>query len=322
MKKLFLLISILLTITATTIPLYAGCRGCCSHHGGVVCINGVTKCRDGSPLSQKCATKGCNKCGDVSSTPTTVSKPQDPAVFPDNSKPKESPTVSPGFYHCNGHVAYGIPGPDDQLLCREGYTVGYDYDRKVPTWVAYRLTPDSVNKKFERSNKFKEDTDIPPQYRSTLSDYKGSGYDRGHMAASATIDSSYNAMMESFLLSNMTPQLPGLNRQGWRYLEQYVREWTNERGELYVVTGTMFIGEHTVIGNGVHVPTHFYKIVFDPAGMDAIAFLVPHRPISKYKLPGYIVSVDEVEQLTGLDFNNLLDDTVEDDIEDDIEEMW
>lgn len=189
------------------------------------------------------------------------------------------------------------------------------------TWVAYRLTPGSVNKKFKRSNKFKADTEISVQYRSKLSDYKGSGYDRGHMAALATVDSSYNAMMESFLLSNMTPQLPDLNRQGWRYLEQNIREWTNERGELYVVTGVMFIGEHGIIGNGVHVPTHFYKIVFDPVGLDAIAFLVPHRAISKRELPGFIVSVDEVERRTGLDFNNLLDDTVEDDIEDDVEAM-
>lgn len=183
------------------------------------------------------------------------------------------------------------------------------------------MTPGSVNKKFKRSNKFKADTEISVQYRSKLSDYKGSGYDRGHMAALATVDSSYNAMMESFLLSNMTPQLPDLNRQGWRYLEQNIREWTNERGELYVVTGVMFIGEHGIIGNGVHVPTHFYKIVFDPVGLDAIAFLVPHRAISKRELPGFIVSVDEVERRTGLDFNNLLDDTVEDDIEDDVEAM-
>jgi len=142
------------------------------------------------------------------------------------------------------------------------------------------------------------------------------------MAASATVDSSYNAMMESFLLSNMTPQLPGLNRQGWRYLEQYIREWTNERGELYVVTGVMFVGSNSIIGNGVHVPTHFYKIVFDPIGLDAIAFLVPHRAISKGDLPGFIVSVDEVERVTGLDFNSMLDDGVEDDIEDDVEAMW
>ena len=316
MKKLTLLISILLIITVTTATVSADCRGCCSRHGGVDCIDGVTKCRDGSPLSQKCVAKGCNKCETVSSTPTPVSTETRESIT------ESPPTVSPGSYHCNGHVAYGIPGPEDQLLCREGYTVGYDYDRKVPTWVAYRLTPDSVNKKFKRSNKFKTDTEIPVKYRSTLSDYKGSGYDRGHMAASATVDSSYNAMMESFLLSNMTPQLPGLNRQGWRYLEQYIREWTNERGEMYVVTGVLFEGEHGVIGNGVHVPTHFYKVVFDSVGMDAIAFIVPHRPISKGELPGFIVSVDEVERLTGLDFNSLLDDTVGDDMEDDVESMW
>ena len=328
MKKLILLISILLLITVSTSPSFADCRGCCSRHGGVDCIDGVTKCRDGSPLSQKCKAKDCNKCGSVSpkSTPATVPNTQYPALLPDNSNAKKpltvSPPVSPGSYHCNGHVAYGIPGPEDQLLCREGYAVGYNYDRKDPTWVAYRLTPDSVNKKFERSNKFKEDTEIPVQYRSKLSDYKGSGYDRGHMAASATVDSSYNAMMESFLLSNMTPQLPGLNRQGWKYLEAYIRDWTNKRGELYVVTGAMFVGEHGVIGNGVHVPTHFYKVVFDPAGMDAIAFLVPHRAISKGDLPGFIVSVDEVERLTGLDFNSMLDDGIEDDIENDVERMW
>jgi len=80
--------------------------------------------------------------------------------------------------------------------------------------IAYRFTPEGVNKKFKLLNKFREYTEIPVQYRSTLSDYKGSGYDRGHMAASATLDNSYDAMVESFLLSNMTPQLPGLNHQG------------------------------------------------------------------------------------------------------------
>ncbi|MFC1814501.1 DNA/RNA non-specific endonuclease [Thermodesulfobacteriota bacterium] len=299
MKKLTLFIFILLIFSLLTATSYADCRGCCSRHGGVDCIDGATKCRDGSPLSQKCLAKDCNKCRAVSSTPASVpTKPKSVTV--------SAPPSSPGSFRCNGHVAYGIPGPEDQLLCREGYAVGYDYDRKVPAWVAYHLTPDSVNPKFKRSNKFKEDTEIPAQYRSTLSDYKGSGYDRGHMAASATVDFSYKSMMESFLLSNMTPQLPGLNRQGWRYLEQHIREWTNDRGKLYVVTGAMFVGSNSIIGNGVHVPTHFYKVVYDSVSQDAIAFLVPHRAISKGDLPAFIVSVDEVERLTGLDFNNLL----------------
>lgn len=314
MKKLALFISILISISLIPFTVYADCHGCCSGHKGVACIDGITKCRDGTPLSDKCKTKGCNKCDSIS-----ISKSQ-------NSISKSSSAIIPNkpasAFKCNGHVAYGIPGTDDQLLCREGYAVGYDYDTKIPAWVAYRLTPDSVNKKFERSNKFKEDIEIPSKYRSTLSDYKGSGYDRGHMAASATVDFSYNAMTESFLLSNMTPQLPGLNRQGWKYLESYIREWVNKRGELYVITGTLFVGSHGIIGNGVHVPTHFYKIIFDPIAMNAIAFLVPHRPISKSDLPAFIVSVDEVEFRTGLDFNNFLDDAIEDDIENDIEIMW
>ena len=316
MKKLTLvLITILIAVLTVTVSVKADCRGCCSRHGGVECADGVTKCRDGSPLSSTCSAKGCDKCGSIpAQAPAPISSKESVTVY--------TPPVSPGSFRCNGHVAFGIPGPDDQLLCREGYAVGYDYDRKIPTWVAYRLTPDSVNKKFKRSNKFKEDTEIPAQYRSRLSDYKGSGYDRGHMAASATVDSSYNAMLESFLLSNMTPQLPGLNRQGWRYLESYIREWTNERGKLYVVTGVLFEGDHGIIGNDVHLPTHFYKVVYDSVSQDAIAFLVPHRNISKSELPECIVSVDEIEQRTGLDFNRLLDDVIEDDIEDDVERMW
>ena len=308
MKKPIRFLVILLTSFLITGTVYADCTGCCSGHGGVVCKNSVTICRDGTALSQKCIEKGCNKCGSSS-----VLKKQDSV---------HNAIKSASTFRCNGHVAYGIPGPEDQHLCREGYAVGYDYDRKIPAWVAYRLTPDSVNKKFQRSNKFKIDTEIPIQYQSKLSDYRGSGYDRGHMAASATVDCSYKAMMESFLLSNMTPQLPGFNRQGWKYLESYVREWTNERGELYVVTGVIFEGNYAIIGNGVHVPTHFYKVIYDSVSQDAIAFIVPHRAVSKKELSVFIVSVDEVESRTGLDFNSLLEDALEDDIEDDIEEMW
>jgi len=83
----------------------------------------------------------------------------------------------------------------------------------------------------------------------------------------------------------------------------------------------MYSGAHGIIGNGVHVPTHFYKVIYDPVNQDAIAFLAPHRKISKSDLPTFIVSVDEVERRSGFDFNNLLDDVVEDDIEDDVEEM-
>ena len=84
----------------------------------------------------------------------------------------------------------------------------------------------------------------------------------------------------------------------------------------------MFSESYKVIENGFHVPTHFYKVIYDPINQDAIAFLVPHMKILKSDLPAFIVSVDEVEQRSGFDFNNLLDDVMEDDIEDDVEGMW
>lgn len=225
-------------------------------------------------------------------------------------------------WECGSHVAFGVPGEEDQLLCREGYAVGYDYDRKVPAWVAYHITKDSTEAKHKRSNRFTVDREIPEDYRSTLGDYKGSGFDRGHMAPSATVDFSQAAMQESFLLTNMAPQLPGLNRQGWRYLEAYIRDWAADRGELYVVSGPVFEGELTTIGNNVGVASGFFKVVFDPAQRDGIAFIVPHRNVSKNEVPSFIVSIDQVEERAGLDFLSSLPDDVEADIEDDVEVLW
>ena len=230
---------------------------------------------------------------------------------------------SPSFaWQCNGHVAFGIPGNTDQLLCRKGYAVGYDYTRKIPIWVAYHISAESVEPKFKRSNHFREDDEVPESFRSTLSDYKGSGYDRGHMAPAATVDFSKESMEESFLLTNMAPQLPGLNRQGWRYLEAYIREWAVNRGDLYVVSGALFDQDPTVIGDGVNVPNRFYKVVYDPTEKDAIAFIVPHRKFTKSEIPNFIVSIDEVEAQSGFDFLSKLPDALEDDIEDDVATMW
>ena len=102
-------------------------------------------------------------------------------------------------FECKEHVRFGMPNQPDQFLCREGYAVGYNYSKKGPEWVAYYLTKESVNKKFKRSNKFLEDKEVPERYRANLSDYKKSGYDRGHIAASATVDSSEKAMKESMV---------------------------------------------------------------------------------------------------------------------------
>ncbi|WP_299496263.1 DNA/RNA non-specific endonuclease [uncultured Shewanella sp.] len=219
------------------------------------------------------------------------------------------------YADCGEHLTLGTPSDSDQLLCREGYALGYNYQNKVADWVAYYITTDSVNAYYERSNYFKTDSDLPSDYQSISDDYTFSGYDRGHLAPSGTMDFNEDSMQESFLMSNMAPQLAGFNRGGWKGLEEIVREWANEYVSLYVVTGPIWDGNETYIGNGVYIPTHFYKVILDPYFNDAIAFILPHESISSSELANYITTVDAVEALTGLDFFSELDDSIENDIE-------
>ena len=224
---------------------------------------------------------------------------------------------------CGQHLVKGTPSEaSDQILCRSGYAVGYNYDTKNADWVAYHITAESVNAKFKRSNRFKADQELPEYAQSTLSDYSKSGYDRGHLAPSAAMDFSQESMQSSFLLSNMSPQLPGFNRVGWRLLEEHVRDLANEYQELYVVTGPIYEGGEATIGNGVIIPSAFYKVILDPYYNDAIAFIVPHRDVSGSELANFVTTIDEVEQRTNLDFFSATTDGTETTMEAMLWEMW
>ncbi|WCP67901.1 DNA/RNA non-specific endonuclease [Vibrio tubiashii] len=224
---------------------------------------------------------------------------------------------------CGKHLDVGLPSEQpDQVLCRDGYAVGYNFQTKNADWVAYHITAESVNASFKRSNSFKEDSELPDYARSTLADYSGSGYDRGHLAPSATMDFSQDSMKQSFLMSNMSPQLPGFNRVGWRILEEHVRDLANEYNELYVVTGPIYQGNENTIGNNVIIPSAFYKVILDPAFNEAIAFIVPHRDVSSIELASFVTTIDAVEQQTGLDFFSLIADSTEESMEAQLWEMW
>lgn len=226
------------------------------------------------------------------------------------------------FAACHQHLAVGAPSSSDQQLCREGYSVGYNYQNKVADWVSYHITAASVNGFYKRSNYFKTDQDIPTAYRAISSDYSSTGYDRGHLAPSGTMDFNQNSMKESFLMTNMAPQLPGFNRGGWKGLEDKIRQWANDYNELYVVTGPIWDGSETYIGNGVYIPSKFYKVVLDPAYNEAIAFIIPHRKVSTSELADFITTVDAVEAATNLDFFSSLPNYIEDDMENVIWNMW
>ncbi|ELR64618.1 DNA/RNA endonuclease G [Photobacterium marinum] len=223
---------------------------------------------------------------------------------------------------CHQHLEQGTPSESDQILCRDGYAAGYNYQNKVSDWVAYHITKESVNAFYERSNSFRSDKDVPSSFRVTSSDYSKTGYDRGHLAPSGTMDFTQQSMQQSFLMTNMAPQLPGFNRGGWKALEEKVREWANTYNELYVVSGPIWDGNETYIGNGVYIPSRFYKVILDPAYNEAIAFIVPHRKVSASELASFIVTVDQVEELTNLDFFSELPDDVEEEAENAEWDMW
>lgn len=211
----------------------------------------------------------------------------------------------------NYHIPFGIKDTCDQIIKREAFEVCYDYKRKNPKWVSYTITKESVSVVRKRENRFYEDKEIPKEYRAVLKDYKKSGYDRGHMMPNATGDYSKTSQKETFFLSNMTPQHPRLNRQGWARLEAYVRELAVSFGTVNVVTGALYDEKREYIGNRVDIPDYLYKVMYIPSQNIMYAFLMPNSEVKKSEFKNYRKSVNEIEALTRIDFFNMLDDEVE-----------
>ena len=206
---------------------------------------------------------------------------------------------------CPQHAPYGapiskIPTTQGQYLCRVGYAAHYNYNTKVSEYVVERIVKQNLSGGQKRGDDFREDPEVPVQFRSTLKDYQGSGYDRGHMAPAADFPYSAQAMSESFFLTNMMPQVPGNNRGIWKYTETYTRAWVEAYGEALVVTGVIYSQPLPDMGNGVKVPSHIYKVVVVPSIGKSISFLFPNQKLPVEDLPKYIVSIAEIEQYTGL----------------------
>jgi len=205
-----------------------------------------------------------------------------------------------------------------QVIEHGSYTLSYDETHEQAEWVAYELTASEVNGRYERTDNFRRDPKVATGSAS-LSDYKGSGYDRGHLAPAADMSFTRGAMSESFYLSNMTPQEPSFNRGIWRSLESRVRDWAQNNGSVYVVTGGILSGSYKdEIGpNDVTVPSHYYKVILDydgPSQSKAIAFILPNRRGTR-PLKDYAVAIDEVEDRTGIDFFHELPDAMENKLE-------
>jgi endonuclease G len=205
---------------------------------------------------------------------------------------------------------------DDLIIKRIAYTLSFNEAHEQAEWVAYTLSKSEVMGAAKRKDNFKADKDINSGSAS-LADYKSSGYDRGHLAPAADMSKNQRIMDESFYMSNMSPQAPSFNRGIWKKLEEQVRDWTFEDTLLYVVTGPVLSeGLETIGENEVSVPKYYYKVVadFSEPELKCIAFLMPNEK-SNESIYTYVVSIDSLEKVTGLDFYPLLPDAIENKLE-------
>jgi len=208
----------------------------------------------------------------------------------------------------------------DQIIFHTAYTLKYSEQHEQASWVAYTLKSSHTSGTVGRTNDFRIDYKVKTGSAS-LSDYKGSGYDRGHLAPAADFKWSSTAMSESFFMSNMSPQLPGFNRGIWKKLEGSVRNWADDNGEIHVVTGPILTGSYPSIGsNQVTIPNYYYKVILDykEPEIKGIGFILLHEKSSS-SLKSFAVSIDEVERKTGIDFYHSLPDEIEKQIESSID---
>ncbi len=203
-----------------------------------------------------------------------------------------------------------------QVIHHEGYSLSYNEAHEQAEWVAYELKKEHLsNVNFKRPY-FEIDKAIKTGAASWRN-YKNSGYDKGHLCPAGDRKFSKNTHNETFLTSNISPQLHDFNAGVWNRLEQKTRYWAVKNQSVFVISGGVLNNSLKTIGKeNVSVPNYFYKIVYKPdvKHPKMIGFLVPHKE-SNQPLYTFVVTVDSIEQLTGIDFFPELEDHLENKLE-------
>ncbi len=198
-----------------------------------------------------------------------------------------------------------------QIVEHEALTLCYNEQHEQAAWVAHIVIPEVTTGNLSRTNDFREDDKIKTG-SAVKDDYWYTGYDRGHIAPSADFRWTKTGISESYLYSNMSPQLAELNRERWAELEGFVRNYVISRGrQVHVVAGGVLTKGLPQIGdNQVSVPKLYYKIALDEEKKQAIGFLLPNAECA-YPLESYAVPIDSIEAITGIDFFPNLDEKYE-----------
>jgi endonuclease G, mitochondrial len=243
--------------------------------------------------------------------------------------PEGRPTLDPEF---------GF-GPT-RFVIREGYVLQHSSRDKIPIWVCEGIEPAQLRGALTRSNPFAPDPLLPAGERSELADYRGSGFDRGHMAPAGDQTVDEDRKKETFFLSNMAPQVPRMNQQIWGTLEAKARDWLAARGGGFILTGGLFYDpkeDDATTADGlinfeqigqdlVAVPTHFFKIVVakgQGGRWEAIGFVLENRAYERpFDFSQFIRSIDWIEEHAGVDFMPDLDPMEEGRVEGSQPALW
>lgn len=230
--------------------------------------------------------------------------------------------------------AAGVPVSkrDLEMVEHSFMLLGFDCEFKMAAWTFHLLTPDVSFGNVSRTNDFRTDDRVSCG-SAVEQDYflrkenedgtylrDGYGFDRGHLAPSADFRWSATALSESYFYSNMTPQRPDFNQKSWAELEGLLRTIVDqEKKPLYVITGPVLHDSLPVVERSVNhlrIPALHYKIIADLSGNTprGMAFVMPNKKCEG-RLSSYVVSIDSVERLTGLDFFSDLDDALENRVE-------
>ena len=216
------------------------------------------------------------------------------------------------------------------------YSLEWDCSKKANRWTAYQMHAGNTGGNVDRQDDFREDPDIPSQYRSTLADYKGSKFDRGHLCPSADRQRSEEQNSQTFFLSNMQPQYHNHNGGKWATLEGKVRTWADSCDTLYVVkaatitdvtlNGSTQSGLLNDMCHSLIVPAYFYMAMMSynksTDTYKSLGIWTNHSNTASEITIEYI-TIDELERRTGIDFFCNLPDEMEDEVESSLDlDFW
>lgn len=225
------------------------------------------------------------------------------------------------------HPFHYLPAADEDLYVTHyaEFSLSYNVNHRQANWVAYELTAEELKKQIVRKNYFAEDRNFGIR-SARLADYEYSGYDRGHLCRAEYCKSDERAYRQSFLLSNMSPQIgAGFNRGGgaWYNLEELEVKLASYYGKLYSVSGPIFQDNLGTIGeNKITIPGYFFKAFLLPNYKAAVGFIIRHEVTYNHEF-AFAVTIDSLESFTHFDFYPALSDDIEDAVESTIDlEYW